>query len=82
MRVGHHLGLLILLSVTIAPDLGIGDEEELLGGEVQILDWEMFLDFIIFEEAMISSFNTSIVSNVFTESVSEQISLDISLAQE
>ena len=80
MRVGHHLGLLILLSVTIAPDLGIGDEEELLGGEVQILDWEMFLDFIIFEEAMVSSFNPSIVSNVFTESVSEQISLDISSA--
>ena len=73
MGVGHHLGLLILISITIALDLGIGDEKELLGGEVQILDWEMVLEVTVLEVSIVGSFDTSIVSYVFTKSVSANI---------
>ena len=65
MGVGHHLHLLILHRVTIAPHLGIAYEEQLGGGEVKILHRKMVLQVFVLEVSVIGSFYTFLYNFIF-----------------
>ena len=56
VRVRQYLGSLVLIRVSVAPHLGVRDEEQLGGREVQVLDWETMLQMVILEVSIISSF--------------------------
>ena len=71
MRVANHLVDLVLLAVPVAPDLAVTHEEQLLSCQVQILHRKIILFLVSFTEiCFVSSFQTSIVCYILSQSVS------------
>ena len=68
MGVGEDLVDLVLLAVVVAPDMTEADKEELLGGEVEVLDRKhVLLVTPVTEGGVVSSLKTAVVRDVLSQ---------------
>ena len=68
MGVGHHLVDLVLLAVVAAPHLAVAHKEQLLGGQLEILNGKTVLIVAaIVKVSFVSRFQTAIVCNVLSK---------------